>query len=449
MSGEFVECDSCRAKPGSPILCASCLKRRESAYPHTVFMNPARMVPLDPSKPCGLAQEDGSWVHKQDPPFTPSTAFDYANSLQGLHAAIREWARTSKHNRMPWRVRLSPKAFVAVQEAKARAGHNNEDAYMGVSLVADRNLGEGSCPQVLAVDGEAPAPVAPPTAAILRTRCGCEREHDDSGSPSKEISVPMHRKVGPRGFSGTNDFQPMLMNEFVVDIRRFRYNGAHYKDGKRVFEEVAEAPPGYDHSACAKANKAAWMAAHEFRLERDKLLAENRRLAKELDTARGCSTVSETQVVLALKDNLRYMTERRDALNDALFQRDQYEADVYAAAGKEETRSARTLAELAPGSKDNASRCSFCGASPAPHVTHFAGPNRMPAWLCFKCAKEYGHGRLGKAPVAVKAPGWIARFRAFVSERNRALVALALTPVVIGAGAVIYTHAGALLDAFR
>lgn len=29
---EFIECDSCRAKPGSPCLCEVCLVRRESHY---------------------------------------------------------------------------------------------------------------------------------------------------------------------------------------------------------------------------------------------------------------------------------------------------------------------------------------------------------------------------------------------------------------------------------
>lgn len=29
---EFIECDSCRAKPGSPCLCEVCLVRRESFY---------------------------------------------------------------------------------------------------------------------------------------------------------------------------------------------------------------------------------------------------------------------------------------------------------------------------------------------------------------------------------------------------------------------------------
>ena len=353
--------------------------------------------------------------------------FDYADPRPCLHAAIYEWARTSKHNRMPWRVRLAPNAYHAVRKVLP----SGIVEYAGVPLIQDPSLDQGPYSQILAVDGEAPVPAAPPsTAAILRTRCGCEREYADSGSPSREISVSMHRKVGPRGFLGTDGFP--IMNEFVIDIRRFWFNGER-KDGKCVFFEVAEAPPASDHSGCNKSNKTAWMAAHEFRLDCDKLLSENRRLAKELDTARGCSTIPETPAIASLQDNLRYMTERRDALNDALFQRDQREAEVYAAAGKEEAKSV----------------CSSCGASPAPHVTHFAGPNSLPAMLCFKCAKEYGHGRLGKAAVAVKAPGRIARFRAFVGERNRALVALALTPVVIGSGAVLYTHMDALLAAFR
>lgn len=29
---EFVECDTCRAKPGSPALCRECLERRELWY---------------------------------------------------------------------------------------------------------------------------------------------------------------------------------------------------------------------------------------------------------------------------------------------------------------------------------------------------------------------------------------------------------------------------------
>jgi len=29
---EFVECDDCRRKPGSPALCASCLRRRDEFY---------------------------------------------------------------------------------------------------------------------------------------------------------------------------------------------------------------------------------------------------------------------------------------------------------------------------------------------------------------------------------------------------------------------------------
>jgi hypothetical protein len=36
---EFVECDTCRAKPGSPILCNGCLKNRQIIYKAGEYIN--------------------------------------------------------------------------------------------------------------------------------------------------------------------------------------------------------------------------------------------------------------------------------------------------------------------------------------------------------------------------------------------------------------------------
>jgi hypothetical protein len=36
---EFFECDTCRAKPGSPILCNGCLKNRQIVYEAGKYIN--------------------------------------------------------------------------------------------------------------------------------------------------------------------------------------------------------------------------------------------------------------------------------------------------------------------------------------------------------------------------------------------------------------------------
>ena len=36
---EFIECDTCRAKPGSPTLCNGCLKNRQIIYKAKEYIN--------------------------------------------------------------------------------------------------------------------------------------------------------------------------------------------------------------------------------------------------------------------------------------------------------------------------------------------------------------------------------------------------------------------------
>lgn len=47
MTQQFIECDTCRAKPGSPTLCAGCLNNRRVIEELTGRMTPGRL-PAEP-----------------------------------------------------------------------------------------------------------------------------------------------------------------------------------------------------------------------------------------------------------------------------------------------------------------------------------------------------------------------------------------------------------------
>lgn len=86
---EFMECASCRAQPGSPLLCESCIHNRS-------VIDSLRETANENWRPIPLSLRSPEWWHYAAPP-RPSEVSSKLSSKQLLRQAILDLTAAIKH----------------------------------------------------------------------------------------------------------------------------------------------------------------------------------------------------------------------------------------------------------------------------------------------------------------------------------------------------------------